>query len=499
MGKNMVHIRILLFLVFIALCCHAISDDANNMGEHIQALMGYLADNDMFNGAVLVANKGEILYQKAFGFANLENKEKLKLHSVFCIGSVAKQFTAMAIMILKERKQLAYEDKLAQFFPQIENSEMITLRQLLTHTSGLKRGIDFPELKVNGGWRDGITNQDVFDGMTKHKVFDFMPGEKYSYSNYGYILLAMVVEKVSGLSFPEFMKRFVFDPLKMKNSFAIDKNASQATPRAIGYDIFNEKNDFNIFTNGPGGIFSTVEDLFRWDQGLYTEKLVSQETLNDAFASGLLNNGKPSRTLSDSTWGYGFGWLLRKNDSENIVWHDGGFNGFSAVFYRELNKKICIVILCNKGQMGANAPVYAVHEALLKILKGESCELPKIPILIKMHDMIEKKGLKKSLATYHALKNKKANNYDFSVNQLNNLGYFYLGKKNFVDAIAIFKLNTEIYPANANTFDSLGEAYMKNGQDDLAIINYEKSLVLNPKNKNAEDMLKKLHGLSANE
>jgi len=454
--------------------------------------MAYCYQNNLFNGSVLVAEKGKLLYKNTFGFSNFESYEKMKSTTPSCIGSVTKQFTAMAIMILKEQNKLSYGDKLAGYFPEIPGANKITIRHLLNHTSGTIRYVSLPEMITNGRIRTGLKNQDVYEILLKKDSLIFEPGEKYAYTNCGYILLAMIVESVSGKSFSKFMKQYVFDPLEMKHSFVNNESNFEKQNKAIGYDQFGEIHDYNVFVEGAGGIYSTVEDLYKWDRSLYTEQLVSKKTLKEAFTPGVLNNGKSSRILSDSTWGYGFGWLLRKTDSENIIWHDGGFNGFSAVFYRELNQNQCIVILSNKGSSGLSAPVYPVQKRILNILNEESYDLPKIPVSLKLKELIDNTDLDSAICQYHKMKKIPSSNYDFSEGQLNRLGYYYLGKSKNEFAIELFKLNIKMFPEYANGYDSLGEGYMKNGQTELAIKNYNKSLELDPGNDNARRMLKKL-------
>jgi tetratricopeptide (TPR) repeat protein len=303
----------------------------------------------------------------------------------------------------------------------------------------------------------------------------------------------MIVEKVSGEPFYKFMKQNIFDPLHMKNTLVWNDTKPDIPNKTIGYNQFGEKDDFNILCAGDGGIYSTIEDLYKWDQGLYTEKLVSQETLQDAFTPGRLNNGAPSRILSDSTWGYGFGWLLRKTNSENIVWHDGGFNGFNAIFYRELNKRTLIILLTNKGTPWQ---LYPVHEAFKRILRGETYDFPRIPIGIKMKNLIEQNGLPEAINAYHALKKTDASKFDYSEDHLNILGYYYLNKHRYNEAKAVLNLNIELYPNSFNAYDSYGEACMLEGDYPQAIKNYKRSLELNPDNTNAVEMLKKIDELN---
>jgi tetratricopeptide (TPR) repeat protein len=183
--------------------------------------------------------------------------------------------------------------------------------------------------------------------------------------------------------------------------------------------------------------------------------------------------------------------LLRKNESENIVWHDGGFNGFNAIFYRELNNRDLIIFLTNKGEPW---PLYPIHDAVKSILRGESHKFPQIPIGIKMKNSIDEKGIVESINEYHELRKTDADKYDFSEDHLNSLGYYYLNNQSFIEAKAIFKLNIEMYPNSSNAYDSYGEACMFNSDYDEAIKNYERSLELNPDNTNAVEMLKKISG-----
>jgi CubicO group peptidase (beta-lactamase class C family) len=466
---------------------------ADDKAKKIDELMTYCYDADMFNGTVLVANDGEIIYKNAFGYANFEKMETLKLNSAFCIGSISKQFTGMAVMILKERDELNYEDKLSLYFPEFPGyADEITIRHLLNHTSGIPNWMNFGVFRARpGDFKDDITNEDVFEFLVQLDSLDFAPGEKYAYSNSGYLLLAMIVEKVSGEPFYKFMEQNIFNPLDMKNTLVWNETKPEIPDKTIGYSQFGEKDDYNILTSGAGSIYSTIKDLYKWDQGFYTEKLVSRETLKEAFTPGLLNNGAPSRTLGDSTWDYGFGWLLRKNESENIVWHDGGFNGFHAIFYRELNSRNLIIFLVNKGEPW---PLYPIHDAVKSILRGESHKFPQIPIGIKMKNSIDEKGIVESINEYHELRKTDADKYDFSEDHLNSLGYYYLNNQSFIEAKAIFKLNIEMYPNSSNAYDSYGEACMFNSDYDEAIKNYERSLELNPDNTNAVEMLKKISG-----
>nr|NQU91710.1 serine hydrolase [Bacteroidota bacterium] len=489
--KKIILVAITAFISTIpSLFNHAI---AQTKGEKIDQLLSYCFENNIFNGSVLVAGKGKTIYKNVGGYSNLETRQLLDISTPICIGSISKQFTAMAIMMLKEQNKLAYEDKINMYFPELPGSKEITIRNLLNHTSGTIRYVNLPELRANGKVKPGITNQDIFEVLEHRDSLAFEPGTKYAYTNCGYIILSMIVEKVSGRLFHDFLNENIFCPLGMGNTFLWNELSDPDRDKATGYNFFGEKYDYDVFVKGAGGIYSTVEDLHKWDKSLYTEKLVSYNSLKEAFKPGLLKNGKPSRVLSDSTWGYGFGFLVRKTDSENITWHDGGFNGFNALFYRELNSEQCIIILSNKGgDRGISAPIYTLRNGILNILKNNAYVLPRADIILVMKNTIENEGVDSAITMYHNVIKGYPVQYDFSERQLNQLGYHYLNKNNFSVAISVFRLNVEIYPNYANGYDSLGEAYMKNKQKDLAILYYEKSLELNPDNGNAKEMLEKL-------
>jgi len=245
--------------------------------------------------------------------------------------------------------------------------------------------------------------------------------------------------------------------------------------------MFGEKDDYNILTTGAGGIFSTVHDLFQWDQALYTEKLVQRETLNEAFLPTVLNN--------DSISYYGFGWRIINDESGTSVVHSGGLAGYRTFIRRYLDKKNTIVILTNKGNA---SQVGDISDAINNMLSNKPYELPKTPMAMKMYELIQEKGIEEAIVHYVGLKKNQKNLFDFSESQLNNLGYHLLAKKRIADAIKIFRLNVIEYPDAYNTYDSLGEAYMVNGEIELSIANYNKSLELNPENINAVKMLKKI-------
>ncbi len=450
--------------------------------EQLDKLMTHCFENNLFNGTILVSENGKVIFRKAYGYADMETKEKLKPESSFYLASVSKQFTTMAVMMLKEKGKLSYEDKLTKFFPEFPDyADRVTVRHLMTHTSGI------PDHYRLGAYKVDLTNADVKDLLVKQEKLDFEPGEKYSYSNGGYVLLAMIVEKVSGMPFHKFMKKNIFMPLKMKSTLVYDESKPEVANRAKGHHHISGYNDYEILTSGAGGMYSVIDDLYKWDQALYTEKLVKKETLEEAFTPVKLNSGEISN--------YGYGWGIQETDNGKIVSHSGGMNGYRTFIRRDLSKNNAHVILTNKGDALAMGDI---NTAITNILNGEDFDLPKIPLSGKLAEMLKGNDIETAINDFKKLVDAGLDEYELDEMGINGLGYEYLNAKDYDGAIAIFKLNVGLFPNSSNVYDSLGEAYMENGENDLAVKNYKKSIELNPNNENGISMLKKL-GLEESE
>ena len=469
--------------------------------KKIDNLLNYCYENELFNGTVLVASSDEIIYQNAFGFTNYDCKTPLKLNSVFGLASVSKTFTSVAIMMLKEEGKLQYKDKLSKYFPDYPNADKITIWNLLTHTSGVANYLAYDGFRVEGhpgDFIDGITNQKAYEYLKTIDTLRFIPGDKFKYSNGGYLLLSLVVEKASGKLFHEFMQNEIFNPLKMENTYVISKPDLHITNRAYGFTNYKNSDDDNLLTTGGGGIFSTVKDLLKWDKALSSESLISKQTLSKAFEVTVLNDGSLSHNITDSTNGYGMGWVFRITKSNNIVFHDGGLNACVSMFYRDLGRDYTIIILSNKGSTNRNHSIYTIHDGIDRIMKGEKIEYPKIPISIKLKSLIDSKGIESAFSQLQEIISSHKSNYNFNVNQLNGLGYYYINNQKLEEAKAVFKLNIELYPENANVYDSYAEALMINSENEKAIKYYRKSLKLNPNNENAKNMVQQILKITNN-
>lgn len=437
--------------------------------EEIDALVRFCHENGMFNGTLLIAEKGEILYHRSVGLRDFDKNTPLNLNSTFCLGSISKQFTAFAIMLLKHQGKLAYSDTVGQLFPEMPAyMHGITLEQLMQHTSGLRR--------THYGEADDLTNDQIYQNLLKTEGDSllFEPGTDLSYSNSGYMLLAMVIERVSGQGYEEFLTEQVWRPLGMTHTFVMSRENRQRKNRAVGFDGFGTRADFNVLTYGSNGVYSSAEDLFRWAQSLPTDKLLPLKDKAMAWTPAVSTSGV---RLEDQTGRhshhYGYGLFIYKDDLQGIIGHSGAFGGFLNLMTKDLENNREVILLTNNGRL---IPILDVGNALHHILRGEPYALPKISIdyeLRKKHyDDIDG-----AIRYYHQLKKNQAATYTFDNEwELNRLGYALMADQRFDDAIKILRLLVSEFPNRPNPHDSLGEAYYLNGQYERSLASYEKAL-----------------------
>jgi CubicO group peptidase (beta-lactamase class C family) len=358
--------KIILFALLLLLQ-HNIN--AQTISWRIDSLMKSKAATKSFSGVLLVAENGKPVYTKAYGYRDFAKKIPLEKTDIFELASVSKQFTSMIIMMLKEKQQLQYDDPVEKYLTIPYKG--ITVRQLLTHTSGLP---DYQEIMDKYWDKSKVAgNADAIAYLNKYAPPAlFEPGTKYSYSNTGYLLLASIAEKVSGRDFIDLCREWIFIPLKMKNTDIRSLEVKAATKNfAIGHIYIAEQgryvradsfpsSDYTIWLGnrkGPGRISSTAGDLLLWDQALYTGKLISQQTLAEAFTPMKLKDG----SLSD----YGFGWEI-SNDKVlgKIVYHTGDNPGYHTQIRRftDVNKTI---ILLNNNASDEMRPIIDAVTAFL--------------------------------------------------------------------------------------------------------------------------------------
>ncbi len=462
--------------------------------EKIDKLFNHAIKNDAFNGAAIISQNGEIIYKKVNGINNIDNGSLNRINSLFSIGSVSKQYCGFGIMFLNDKGLLNVDDKFSKYFPDYPQGEKFTIRNLLNHTAGIPNWTNSNQhsyFRVKGrlgDFNDNITDKVVYDYLKKLNKLDFTPGEKYSYSNSGYVLLSHLISKISNMPYSQFMRENIFIPIGLNNMYVNSDPNLDKTRRAVGFTNFGIKDDNNLMTGGDGGIYTTVEDMHKWNQIIRSRTFLSKKAYKEIFKIPKLNNGKELRTNNDysSNSIYGFGWIFTKQDGEDIFKHDGGINAISAINYVDIKRKFEIIMVSNKG---TNTPLVPLHENIMSILKNEPFELYKMSIHIKLKAQIDKLGIENAVKWYNSLNKKNNLEYNFEPNSLNRLGYFYLDKEEVSMAKKIFQINLQQFMDNGNLWDSYAEAFYRNKEYLVALSLYEKSLQLSPDNKNAKTMI----------
>jgi CubicO group peptidase (beta-lactamase class C family) len=298
-----------------------------------------------FSGSVLVARNGHVLFTRNTGFANINTTQDINENSVFQLASASKQFTAMSILLLNKEGKIDLDASITQYLPELPYTN-VTIRNLLNHTSGLPDYLGF----LTRYWRDkGVnpTNEDVVNILASKKLrLTFKPGSRFVYSNTGYVVLATVVERISGLTFPQFAKKNIFEPLGMAHTFihtttvSVDSTTNDAM-------VSGHHGHYVIpmtICDGPvgdKGVYSTVEDLYKWDQALEHYKLIPIQMQDAAFEAGHTNSG--------SEVPYGFGYRLRTSPWGRLVYHNGLWGGFKSSFLRYVDMQTTVIALNNNN------------------------------------------------------------------------------------------------------------------------------------------------------
>jgi CubicO group peptidase (beta-lactamase class C family) len=294
--------------------------------------------------SVMIILNGKIAFVKGYGLADVEKKAPCGPDTDFRLASVTKQFTAMSVLILAQRKRLSFDEHLTDFFPEFPAyGRDTTVRHLLTHTSGL---LDYEDL-IPKGTTIPVVDRDVLRLMLQQDKTYFPPGTQYRYSNTAYALLALIVEARSGNTFARFLQENIFRPLKMSHTLAYEQGLSVVPNRAYGYSPEGrgfKRTDQSLTSSvlGDGGIYSSVADLYKWDQALYTDKLVSRKLLKLAFT--------PGPATEHPNTGYGFGWFIGQYRGLREIWHSGNTIGFTTRIARFPDKHFTVIILTNRNE-----------------------------------------------------------------------------------------------------------------------------------------------------
>ena len=346
------YILVSLIFIYFSSCNQNVSSLTCSQANKYSEFISCMKSKGLSTGNILVYEKGEIVFQSSNGLRAIDPIDSLTLNSQFRLASVSKQFTSVAVMKLKQEGKLDYDQKVSSILNDFPHGN-ITIKHLLQHTSGIAdyiKIINQNYVPQNSTKRNILGNNEILDIFyNSNPKLKFQPGEKYEYSNTGYLVLASIVEEVSKQHFREFLKENIFDPLNMNNTLLYSYKEgydSDMPNRVFGYSLNEDKdgyeiNDYHIVNDvrGDGGIYSTINDLFKWNMALLDYKVVPKKLLDEAWRVGTLNNGKDS--------GYGYGWFIGDSSKPKSVFHSGGWVGFVTYLYNEIDTKSGYVILTN--------------------------------------------------------------------------------------------------------------------------------------------------------
>ncbi|WP_378184786.1 serine hydrolase [Aquimarina sp. W85] len=438
-----------------------------------------LAAKDGFSGAILVAKNGKVLLKKAFGYAHLGLKVKNNINTKFNYASIGKTFTSVAIFQLIQEERLSLTDNIGKYLAEYPNKtirDSVTITHLLTHTSGVPNY--FAKKKFLESSKTRFRTMEDLSPLYENEPMESKPGEIFSYRNTNYLLLGRIIEKITGLSYDEYVAKRIFFPLSMRNTgnFDIDHVIENAAEGYTTSNIYPNKYQLNTFMgtvrgSSAGGGYTTLDDLYQFAEAIKNSRLLN-ETYTDILTKPL---NKKTR--------YGYGLSFTNPEKGTIYGHSGGHFGVGSEWRVYEDEVYTVILLTNRdaGQGFMEARFF-----VQRLISGSTPSIDTFFFTKKVIETCIEKGYKTASELISA------RTTDLSENDLNSKGYELLHQERFDLAIDMFKLEALAFPKSYYSFDSLGEAYMKNGKIDLAILNYKKSLKLNPENNNAKEMIKKM-------
>lgn len=477
-------------LLFAAISFFASETDtfAQTKAAKIDKMMKLYHGYGQFSGVVLVSERGQVIYERAFGQANLEWGISNTLDTKFEIASMTKPMTALIIMQLVDEGKVRLDGKVSDYVPYYprETGTKITVDQLLNHTSGLQQDIGFSDnpndvppiiAKINA---DLLSNDELVK-LIAARPLRFEPGTAYGYSSDGYAVLGAIIEHVTGNSYWQALSQRILRPAGMTDT--VPALLTPLVPkRALGYrqGFSGIENAMHIGATPAGGLYSTARDMHRWERALYGNSLASVRSKSILFALRKVITAYGWKTTEEE-------WAGKKR---KVLRTTGGLPGFVNLLLRVPEEERVIILLSNTR--GGVYRLDNIAAAVNRILDGVPYEKPKRSIAETLAPIIEHSGVTAGLKQLQQMQ-ARPSEYLLTESEINSLGYYFLHTRKAVDpAIAVFGINVEAFPTSANVYDSLGEAYMEKGEKQLAIRNYQRSLELNPQNTNAVEMLKKL-------
>lgn len=426
----------------------------------------------IFSGTMLVSCDGEIVYERSSGYSDHDKKIMNNSDTKYNIGSIGKLFTSVMILQLLEEGKLNLDAVVSEYLPGF--SSKVTVRQLLRHRSGYGDYLRNPEYRKDKERFKEIP--EILKLISGEKLL-FEPGEKFSYSNSGYVILGGLIEKLTGKSYQQNMSERILIPLSMKGSGYIywdDEDPEKATGYIV--DIkgnIKDNRDLRLQPSPAGGMYSTVKDLFKLEHSLVKDNLI----LKDESKLLLFGN-------FDANPEFELGKILNDPDGENV--YAGGAPGINALLMQFTGKKYTVVILSNYD-LGAETIESAVND----IIQGRKFNIPALPAGRYLYNIMKEKGKDYVEKNFDEVLNSGGYNIENDM-MLNNAGYQFLNNDMPEESIIIFRKNVQMFPEIANCYDSLADAYLANGDKENAAASYRKILELNPGDEDAKNKLEQL-------
>ena len=472
--------------------------------QELNDFFATLYTNNLFNGSVVISKSRKKVFSENYGYSNMEKKEKINENSQFSIASITKTFTATAILQLKQKGKLKINDPVQKYLTDFPYSNVI-IKQLLNNTSGLAQEYNLFDSIIKEQPEKIISNQDIIPTFIRFKTaLSFVPGSKWEYNNVNFCIAAMIIEKISGITYASYLEKYIFKPAKMKDSFVpIDRKIKSKNqvelytyPNLYSTNFVNTntlKDNFPINAKsnfyGNGGIVSTAEDLQKYQNALFTYQILGKNEVEEAVTVTILNDGKMViNNLEGKDTSHGLGWFIYTDEiNGKIVFHDGFINGLTSILAHNITKNQTVILLSNTG----SSIVFGASNELLQLIDSKPYKIPVQNLSRVYGSLLESENKEKaSQLIEEYIKN--PTNYSVTERDFNRLGYQFLRLQKNDNSLQTFSSGTLIFPKSWNIYDSYGEALLQCGKKEEAIKMYQKSVELNPENENGKKVLKNL-------
>lgn len=489
--------RIFLILLTAFLTNTIIAQEFNNF-------FSTLSKNNLFNGSVVISKSGKKVFSNFYGFSNFDKKEKISDKSQFPIASITKTFTATAILQLKQKGKLKIDDSVQKYLQDFPYPN-ISIKQLLNNTSGLAQEYNLFDSIIKEQPEKIISNQDIIPTFIRFKTpLSFLPGSKWEYNNVNFCIAALIIEKISGITYASYLERNIFKPSKMKNSFVPLNRKIKTTnqvelytyPNLYSINFVNTntlKDNFQINAKsnfyGNGGIVSTAIDLQKYQNALFTYQILGKNELEEALTATILNDGKMViNNLEGKDTSYGLGWFIYTDETKGkVVFHDGFINGLTSILAYNITKNHTVILLSNTG----SSVVFGASNELLQLIDNKPYKIP-VQNLSRIYGSLLENGNKEKASQLIEDYIKTPINYTATERDFNRLGYQFLRLEKNDNSLRTFSSGALIFPKSWNIYDSYGEALLQCGKKEDAIKMYQKSVELNTENENGKKVLNNL-------